>query len=124
MNKSRMEAFSDGVIAILITIMVFEIKVPGGSDFVALQSVIPSLSFLYLGIYWNNQHNMLQLTQRINGAVGEPALAVLVVAAAVCHRAAESQSPESVAGGTIRNCPAACWHRLRYSVFEDHRSRR
>lgn len=74
MNKSRMEAFSDGVIAILITIMVFDIKVPEGSDFAAFQSVIPSLltfllSFLYLGIYWNNHHHMLQLTERINGAV-------------------------------------------------------
>lgn len=74
MNKSRMEALSDGVIAILITIMVFEIKVPEGSDFAALQSVIPSLltfllSFVYLGIYWNNHHHMLQLTECINGAV-------------------------------------------------------
>ncbi len=69
-----MEAFSDGVIAILITIMVFEIKVPEGDDLAALMTVVPSLltfllSFLYLGIYWNNHHHMLQLTNRINGAV-------------------------------------------------------
>lgn len=74
MSKSRMEAFSDGVIAILITIMVFEIKVPEGTDLAALMSVVPTLltfllSFLYLGIYWNNHHHMLQLTNRINGAV-------------------------------------------------------
>jgi uncharacterized membrane protein len=74
MSKSRLEAFSDGVIAILITIMVFEIKVPEGSDFAALMTVAPSLltyllSFLYLGIYWNNHHHMLQLTNHINGAV-------------------------------------------------------
>ena len=74
MSKSRMEAFSDGVIAILITIMVFEIKVPEGADLSALMSVVPSLltfllSFLYLGIYWNNHHHMLQLTNRINGTV-------------------------------------------------------
>lgn len=74
MSKSRMEAFSDGVIAILITIMVFEIKAPEGADLAALMTVAPSmltflLSFLYLGIYWNNHHHMLQLTNRINGAV-------------------------------------------------------
>lgn len=74
MNKSRMEAFSDGVIAILITIMVFEIKAPEGADIAALMTVVPSLltfllSFLYLGIYWNNHHHMLQLTSRINGGV-------------------------------------------------------
>ena len=74
MNKSRLEAFSDGVIAILITIMVFEIKVPDGSDFHAFATVVPSLltfilSFAYLGIYWNNHHHMLQLTGRISGGV-------------------------------------------------------
>ncbi len=74
MSKSRLEAFSDGVIAILITIMVFEIKAPDGADVAALMTVVPSLltfllSFLYLGIYWNNHHHMLQLTNRINGAV-------------------------------------------------------
>ena len=74
MSKSRLEAFSDGVIAILITIMVFEIKVPEGDDLAALMTVVPwlltfLLSFLYLGIYWNNHHHMLQLTNRINGAV-------------------------------------------------------
>jgi uncharacterized membrane protein len=74
MSKSRLEAFSDGVIAILITIMVFELKAPEGTDFAALMTVVPSLltfalSFLYLGIYWNNHHHMLQVTHRINGAV-------------------------------------------------------
>lgn len=74
MSKTRLEAFSDGVIAILITIMVFELKAPVGTDLAALMSVVPSvltflLSFLYLGIYWSNHHHMLQLTNRINGAV-------------------------------------------------------
>ena len=74
MSKSRLEAFSDGVIAILITIMVFDLKAPVGADLAALMTVTPSfltfvLSFLYLGIYWNNHHHMLQLTYRINGAV-------------------------------------------------------
>ena len=74
MEKGRLEAFSDGVIAILITIMVFDIKPPTGSDFSALMSVLPIagtylLSFLYLGIYWNNHHHMLQAAQKINGTV-------------------------------------------------------
>ena len=74
MSKSRLEAFSDGVIAILITIMVFELKAPEGTDLAALMTVVPSaltfvLSFLYLGIYWNNHHHMLQVTHRINGSV-------------------------------------------------------
>jgi len=73
MNKSRLEAFSDGVIAILITIMVLELRAPHGSDWGALRAVVPSiltyvLSFVLLGIYWNNHHHMLQATDRINGA--------------------------------------------------------
>jgi uncharacterized membrane protein len=74
MSKTRLEAFSDGVIAILITIMVFDLKVPAGSDLAALLSVVPMvltylLSFIFLGIYWNNHHHMLHATTRINGAV-------------------------------------------------------
>jgi Endosomal/lysosomal potassium channel TMEM175 len=73
MNKSRLEAFSDGVIAILITIMVLELRAPHSSDWGALRGVVPSiltyvLSFVLLGIYWNNHHYMLQATDRINGA--------------------------------------------------------
>jgi uncharacterized membrane protein len=73
MDKSRLEAFSDGVIAILITIMVFDIKAPTGSDAAALKPILPVvltylLSFLHLGIYWNNHHHMLKATHRITGA--------------------------------------------------------
>ena len=73
MNKTRLEAFSDGVIAIIITIMVLELRPPHGADLAAMRPLIPSfltylLSFVYLGIYWNNHHHMLQATQRINGA--------------------------------------------------------
>lgn len=69
MNKSRMEAFSDGVMAIIITIMVLEIKVPHGHDMQALLPLIPItlsyvLSFLYIGIYWNNHHHMMQTANR------------------------------------------------------------
>lgn len=74
MEKGRLEAFSDGVFAILITILVLELKIPEGADFAALKTVFPVftiyvLSFVYLGIYWNNHHHMLQATGSINGAV-------------------------------------------------------
>ena len=74
MRKSRLEAFSDGVIAILITIMVLELKVPDGGDIEALRPILPHLisyvlSFIYLAIYWNNHHHMLQATHRINGTI-------------------------------------------------------
>ncbi len=72
MRKTRVEAFSDGVIAILITIMVLELKIPDGGSFETLRPVIPHfisyvLSFIYLAIYWNNHHHMLQATHRVNG---------------------------------------------------------
>ena len=74
MTKTRLEAFSDGVLAIIITIMVLELKVPHGADLAALQPVLPTLlayvlSFVYIGIYWNNHHHMLHSAGRINGAV-------------------------------------------------------
>lgn len=74
MSKNRLEAFSDGVIAILITIMVLELKVPHGSDWQALSEVTPVfltyvLSFVNLGIYWNNHHHMLHMADRINGRI-------------------------------------------------------
>ncbi len=74
MTKGRLEAFSDGVIAILITIMVLELKVPHGAEWHDLVALTPKflsylLSFIYLGIYWNNHHHMLHVTERINGAV-------------------------------------------------------
>jgi len=74
MSKTRLEAFSDGVIAILITIMVLELKVPHGADLAALRPMLPVflsylLSFIFLGIYWNNHHHMLHATSRINGKI-------------------------------------------------------
>jgi uncharacterized membrane protein len=74
MGKGRLEAFSDGVIAIIITIMVLEMKVPHGTELASLRPLWPVflsyvLSFVYLGIYWNNHHHMLQVTQRISGNV-------------------------------------------------------
>ena len=74
MGKTRLEAFSDGVIAILITIMVLELRPPHGSSLEELTPLIPKvlsyvLSFVYLGIYWNNHHHMLHVTRNVNGAI-------------------------------------------------------
>jgi uncharacterized membrane protein len=74
MGKGRLEAFSDGVIAILITIMVLELKVPHGAGWEALRSLQPVflsylLSFIFLAIYWNNHHHMFHATRRINGKI-------------------------------------------------------
>ena len=73
-ETQRVEAFSDGVIAILITIMVIELHAPHGDDLAALRPVVPTLlafvmSFVYLAIYWNNHHHMLHAVKRVNGAV-------------------------------------------------------
>jgi uncharacterized membrane protein len=74
MNTTRMEAFSDGVIAIIITIMVLEQKIPHGTDLASLVPMVPKflayvLSFIYVGIYWNNHHHMLHATKQVNGAI-------------------------------------------------------
>lgn len=74
MSKGRLEAFSDGVIAIIITIMVLELKTPEGVELAALRPLIPVflsyvLSFVYIGIYWNNHHHLLQAARQVNGPV-------------------------------------------------------
>ena len=74
MEKGRLTAFSDGVIAIIITIMVLELKVPHADNLAALRPLIPVffsyiLSFIYLGIYWNNHHHLFQVVQHVNGRV-------------------------------------------------------
>ncbi|HWN07535.1 MAG TPA: TMEM175 family protein [Steroidobacteraceae bacterium] len=72
MNKTRLEAFSDGVVAIIITIMVLEMKVPRGTELATLKPLVPVflsyvLSFIYLAIYWNNHHHMLHTCRRVTG---------------------------------------------------------
>ncbi|WP_370900325.1 TMEM175 family protein [Chryseobacterium gossypii] len=72
MNKGRLEAFSDGVLAIIITIMVLELKVPEGSDWSSLKPLLPRFlayifSFVYVGIYWNNHHHLFQVIKKVNG---------------------------------------------------------
>jgi uncharacterized membrane protein len=74
MGKARLEAFSDGVIAVIITIMVLEMKVPHGNDFAALLAVLPVfacyvLSYVMVGIYWNNHHHMLHAVQHVTGPI-------------------------------------------------------
>lgn len=74
MGKGRLEAFSDGVLAIIITIMVLELKVPHGADLAALVPLLPLflsyvLSFIYVGIYWNNHHHLLHAAKRVSGRV-------------------------------------------------------
>jgi len=74
MGKGRLEAFSDGVIAIILTIMVLELKVPLGINAAALRPLLPVfmsyvLSFIFLGIYWNNHHHMLQAAEKVNGGI-------------------------------------------------------
>ena len=74
MTKGRLEAFSDGVIAILITILVLELKVPRGADWASLRPMLPVfstyvLSYVFLGIYWNNHHHLLHAADRINGKI-------------------------------------------------------
>jgi uncharacterized membrane protein len=74
MHKGRLEAFSDGVLAIIITIMVLDLRVPHGHSLADLKPMLPvflsyALSFVYVGIYWNNHHHMFQVTQHVNGKV-------------------------------------------------------
>src|SRR5579862_5941269 len=77
MHKGRLEAFSDGVLAIIITIMVLELKIPHGTSSPSLADLTPLLpvflsyllSFVFLGIYWNNHHHMLHVVQRVSGGI-------------------------------------------------------
>jgi uncharacterized membrane protein len=74
MNKSRLEAFSDGVMAIIITIMVLELKIPQGSSLKDLESILPSFfsyaqSFWFIGVYWNNHHHLLHTVKKVNGRI-------------------------------------------------------
>ena len=92
MTKGRLEAFSDGVLAIVITIMVLELRPPEGPTLDALFALWPKLlsyvlSFVYLGIYWNNHHHLLHASQdgQRRGPVGQPAPALLAVAGSAGH---------------------------------------
>ena len=74
MEKNRLEAFSDGVLAIIITVMVLELRVPHGAELATLEPLLPVfltyvLSFIYVGIYWNNHHHLLKAAHKVTGAI-------------------------------------------------------
>jgi hypothetical protein len=92
MHKGRLEAFTDGVIAVIITIMVLEMKVPRGSDFAALAPTLPVfltyvLSYTNVAIFWNNHHHMLQVSQRVDGKIlwANMFSVVLAIANSLCN---------------------------------------
>lgn len=93
MEKNRLEAFSDGVIAIIITIMVLELKVPHGGDLKNMMPLVPVffsyvLSFIYVAIYWNNHHHLLYASRKVNGRIllGKSAFVILAFIGAGYNR--------------------------------------
>jgi uncharacterized membrane protein len=129
LSKTRLEAFSDGVIAILITIMVLELKVPHGSDWNALAPLAPVftayvLSFVYLGIYWNNHHHMLHATRRVTGRILWANLHLLFWLSLVTFATAWmgenhfASLPTAVYGGVLL-CSAFAYTILQNSIIAD-----
>jgi uncharacterized membrane protein len=105
MGKNRLEAFSDGVLAIIITIMVLEMKVPHGENMAALSPLLPVflsyvLSFVYVGIYWNNHHHMLHTAHLVSGGVLWANLHLL--SGFLCFHS----SPVGWERTILRHCPA------------------
>ena len=128
MSKARLEAFSDGVIAILITIMVLELRVPHGADWAALRRIAPAffsyvLSFVFLGIYWSNHHHMLQLSDadQRRHSVGQPASAVLAVDRFVRDGVDGRESLCPAAHGDLRMRAPRVGNRLHDSSANHHR---
>jgi uncharacterized membrane protein len=110
MTKGRIEAFSDGVLAIIITIMVLELKIPRGSDVSALRPVLPLLlsyllSFAYVGIYWNNHHHLFHATQQISGGIMWANLCLLFCLSLV-----------PVVTGWVGEHPKASWPTALYGI--------
>jgi len=120
MDKNRLEAFSDGVLAIIITIMVLEMKVPHDPDLAALKPVLPVfltyvLSYIYVGIYWNNHHHLLKACRRERrDYVGQPQPAVLVIIVPVCDGLDGREPFYAGALSLLRSCPAHGCARLLY----------
>jgi uncharacterized membrane protein len=128
MTKGRLEAFSDGVIAILITIMVLELKAPEGAELAALVPMVPRflayvLSFVYLGIYWNNHHHMLHAAQHVNGRVLWANLHLLFwlslvpVSTAWMAEHPSAPLPAAVYGATLL-LPAIAYYLLQHSIIK------
>ncbi len=120
MGKSRLEAFSDGVLAIIITIMVLEMKVPVGPEFSALIPLLPVflsyvLSFVYIGIYWNNHHHMLHTLSHVNGSILWANLhllfwlSLLPLATGWMGQNHFAQGPTALYGGVLLMASIAYW---------------
>jgi|SRR5687767_14760782 uncharacterized membrane protein len=130
MTKTRLEAFSDGVIAIIITIMVLELAIPEGDDFRALQPLLPefltyALSFIYVGIYWNNHHHMLHAADRINGSIlwaNNHLLFWLSLTPFVTGWLGHHQSAAlpTAAYGAVMLCAALAYWILQVTILKEH----
>jgi uncharacterized membrane protein len=127
MEPARLEAFTDGVIAIIITIMVLELRVPQGSNLAALRADVPLLltyllSYVNVGIFWNNHHHMLHVTERVDGKVLWANLALLFWLSLVpfvirwLDEAGFTALP-TAAYGTVLACAAVCYSVLRRQII-------
>lgn len=127
MNTARLEAFTDGVVAIIITIMVLEIRVPRGTDLAALRADVPVLlayvlSYVNVGIFWNNHHHMLHVTERVNGRVLWANLALLfwlsLVPFVIRWIDEGGFAPAPVAAyGVVLACAAVCYLLLQTQII-------
>jgi len=127
MSPARLEAFTDGVVAIIITIMVLEIRVPHGADLAALKADVPVLlayllSYVNVGIFWNNHHHMLHLTERVDGKVLWANLALLFWLSLVPFviRWIDEQGFSSLptaAYGAVLVCAAVCYTILQRQII-------
>src|SRR6201992_2090055 len=127
MSKGRMEAFSDGVFAVIITIMVLEMKSPQGTDLAALKPLLPVfcsyvLSFIYVGIYWNNHHHLLQAVQHVAGSVLWANLHLLFWLSLVPFATAwlgqnpSAPAPVALSGGVLL-CAGVAYYTLTHSLL-------
>jgi TMEM175 potassium channel family protein len=130
MGKDRLAAFSDGVIAIIITIMVLELRIPHGADLAALKGVAPNflsyvMSFVYLGIYWNNHHHLLHTVTRVDGLILWANLHLLfwlsLVPAATSWLGENLAAPLPTAVyGAVLLMPAIAYFRLQKAIMHRH----
>jgi uncharacterized membrane protein len=130
MGKDRLAAFSDGVFAIIITIMVLEVHVPHGADWAALTAIVPSLlsyilSFIYVAIYWNNHHHLLHTATRVDGAILWANanllfwLSLIPVATAWMGQNLLAPLPTAIYGGTLL-MPAIAYYVLQKAIIRRH----
>lgn len=133
MGKDRLAAFSDGVIAILITIMVLELKIPASADWAALQGLAPSLlayllSFVYLAIYWNNHHHLLHTVTRVDGLILWANshllfwLSLIPAATAWVGQNLSAPVPTAIYGAVLL-MPAIAYHLLQRAIIRKQGSR-